>query len=353
MRFEMKMPDLATTESEIRIVQWRIEPGEQVARGQALVEVETDKATMDVESAVGGVLRETRCDPGTSVSVGDVIAVLEVEAAVAGTASEKTPRQELSTKAPAAAAVEASPPAARAPGGMFARNRAATDGRAAPDDACRLSVAQRTSARRLQQSKQTIPHFYLQTSADASGIVTRRAAAAPAPPAWDAFFVLALARAIGRFPRFACRWEGEQLVPASTDAIGVAVDHEGDLFVLPVEAAASKTVDQISDEIRQGLNLLGGGDSDVRRIRPALMTVTNLGVCDVESFIPIINPPETAILGVGKVLPAAVVRDGQMVVEHRCRLTLSVDHRVASGRAAGEFLGRIVRELEALGGEAA
>ena len=83
------------------------------------------------------------------------------------------------------------------------------------------------------------------------------------------------------------------------------------------------------------------------------MTITNLGMCNVESFIPIINPPEAAILGVGKVMPVPVVHDDDRVgVQQRCTLTLSVDHRVASGRYAGEFLGEIVRILENFEGDA-
>ena len=79
------------------------------------------------------------------------------------------------------------------------------------------------------------------------------------------------------------------------------------------------------------------------------MTVTNLGVCNVESFIPIINPPEAAILGIGRAMPTPVAQaDGQIAVELRCTLTLSVDHRVASGKYAGDFLGTIIKELEAM-----
>jgi len=103
----------------------------------------------------------------------------------------------------------------------------------------------------------------------------------------------------------------------------------------------------VSDEIRQNVEHLRQGDPDAKRIRPALLTVTNLGVCNVEGFIPIINPPEPAILGVGRVAPTPVVQpDGRIGVEHRCTLTLCVDHRVANGRYAGEFLGAIVKELE-------
>ena len=227
---------------------------------------------------------------------------------------------------------------------MFARNRAAAAPAAAAGTP--LSTPHRVMARRMQESKQTIPHFYLQTSANASAMVARRAAE-PAKLAWDAFFVRAVARALGRFDRFRCRSDGQRLTPAETDAVGVAVDHEGELFVIPIASPAAKTIEQISAEIRQGVDRLRGGDPDARRIRPALMTVTNLGVSNVESFTAIINPPEAAILGVGRVKPTPVARpDGSVGVEPRCTLTLSVDHRVASGKYAGDFLAAIVAEIE-------
>jgi pyruvate dehydrogenase E2 component (dihydrolipoamide acetyltransferase) len=239
---------------------------------------------------------------------------------------------------------------------MFARNRAAAAGAttppatAAPASTAKsipLSVAQRTAAKRLQESKQAIPHFYLQARFNAEGIMARRLAAEPTRLAWDAFFVLAVARALAGFERFRCRFDGERLVMADHDGVGVAIDQAGELYVIPVADPASKTVEQISGEIRGNVERLRGGDPEMRMIRPALMTVTNLGVCDVESFVPIINPPEAAILGVGKVALEPVVReDGSVGVAHRCTLTLCVDHRIASGRYAGDFLGAIVKELE-------
>jgi pyruvate dehydrogenase E2 component (dihydrolipoamide acetyltransferase) len=79
------------------------------------------------------------------------------------------------------------------------------------------------------------------------------------------------------------------------------------------------------------------------------LTVTNLGVVPIESFIPVINPPETAILGVGRTMPTPVVQDdGQIGIQHRCVLTLSVDHRIVNGKYAGEFLAAIVKELESI-----
>ena len=156
MRLEIKMPDAATTESEIRIVRWIVQPGQSVARGELLLEVETDKATMEVESVASGVLREVRSQVGESVAVGDVIAVLEVAGESQPSVSSK-PAPVTAAKAGATASPVMVGPAtgpASGPVGMFARNRAAAAVVAAPAAACGtpLSVAQRVAARRLQES---------------------------------------------------------------------------------------------------------------------------------------------------------------------------------------------------------
>jgi pyruvate dehydrogenase E2 component (dihydrolipoamide acetyltransferase) len=350
MRFEMKMPDLATTESDIRIVRWIVEPGQKVRRGQPLLEVETDKAAMEVESVASGVLHEVLGQPNDAVAVGQVIAVLEIED-VAPAAPSEAPK----VAAPAAVSATAAQ-SARLPGGaggMFARNRAAAasapDLAAAPRAEIPLSVAQRVAAKRLAESKQTTPHFYLQASVSAAAMIARRKAAEPVKLAWDAFFVLAAARALARFERFGCRFDGERLAPIEADAIGVAVDHDNELYVIPIASPAGKTVERISEELRRDVERLRSGDPELRQIRPALLTITNLGVCPIESFIPIINPPEAAILGVGRIAPTPVaLDDGRIGVEPRCTLTLSVDHRIASGKYAGDFLGAIVKELESM-----
>ena len=167
--------------------------------------------------------------------------------------------------------------------------------------------------------------------------------------AWDAFIVSAVAKAMVKCDRFRYRFDGEQLSPLATDAIGVAVDHENELYVIAVPLPASKTIEELSREIRSAAERVRTGDAETRRLHPTLLTVTNLGVCQIESFLPIINPPEAAVLGVGRVMPVpAVQEDGGIGVEQRCMLSLSVDHRIVSGKYAGDFLAAIVQELEAM-----
>jgi pyruvate dehydrogenase E2 component (dihydrolipoamide acetyltransferase) len=357
MHIDLKMPDLATTDAEIKVTRWLVEVGQAVAQGQPLLEVETDKAAMEVEAYVAGTLSEILAPPGESVEVGQVIARLAVPAAAA-------------TPAALAAGVTAVPPApppalaAPAPtapkGGMFARNRhaAAATGVAdrtappatvpPPPSGFPLSVAARTAARRLQESKQTIPHFYLQMTAAAEPMLARRAAALPQKLSWDAFFVYALAQALITFPKLGYRWDDGQLLLPEGDSIGVAVDLDDDLFVVAVPEATAKTPEQISATLQTTVAALRRRDPEARRLTHNRMTVTNLGMAGVDAFTAIINPPEAAILAVGKVGPAVVAEAGQAVVRQRVTLTLSVDHRVASGRYAAAFLKRVVDCLESL-----
>lgn len=365
MMHELKMPDLATTGGAVKILRWLVKPGDAVTRGQFLLEVETDKAAMEVEGTANGVFKEIVVPEGEAVDAGTVIA--QIETSGDGVAAKAIPAA-APVPSPAVAAAAPAPVVPKKTGGMFARNRAAAAAApevappspeaaprppaatfAAPGNLPKVSIARKTAARRLQQSKQTIPHFYLQTSVNAEPMIARRKAALPHKLAWDAFFVKAVSGAIARFDLMACRWEDEQLVPQGTDTIGVAADIGGDLFVVPVESPGSKSAEDISRDIRERVDALRSGDPQARVMKPGVMTVTNLGSCNVETFTAIVNPPESAILAIGKIRPVVIaVSDTAFAIQHRANLTLSVDHRVANGKYAADFLGAIVEELENL-----
>jgi pyruvate dehydrogenase E2 component (dihydrolipoamide acetyltransferase) len=360
--FSITMPDLAATESEITVLAWRVGVGESVQRGQTLLEVETDKATMEVEAVVSGVLKEVLAQPDDRVEVGQVIAVVETDDRTPSMKSVSEDAAQLAAGDAAATETPTEPPATAAKparSGLFARNRAKrTDGAKLPerseecrgesDPVLRVSPAHRRAAERLQHSQQTVPHFYLQTSTSAENLVARRSARSGMKTAWDAFFVYAAARALERHDRMAYRYEDGRLVRQPSDAIGVAVDVDGDLFVVPIADPGSQTPEHISGRLHELVDRLRAGDPDVRRIQPAWMTVSNLGVCGVESFAAIVNPPESAVLAVGRVAPAPVVRENEVVIEHRVNLTLAIDHRIVNGRYAAGFLNAIVQELETL-----
>lgn len=372
MLHELKMPDLATTGGAVKILRWLAQPGASVSRGENILEVETDKAAMDVESTATGTLKEIIVQEGASVDAGTVIAMIQSGEGAGVPTDLKTPAQE-PNQSPKSQ--DCSPPAASAKPakGLFSRNRAAAAAKeeplghaknaslaaaapipskpsfAAPGTLHVVSIARKTAARRLQQSKQTIPHFYLQTSANAEPMMARRNAALPHKLAWDAFFVKAIHNAIARFDLMACRWEDDQLMPQGTDTIGVAADIHGDLFVVPVESPAVKSIEDISRDIRARVSALRSGDPLARIMKSGVMTVTNLGASNIETFTAIINPPESAILAVGKIRPVVIaVSETAFAIQHRVNLTLSIDHRVANGKYAADFLGAIVDGIENL-----
>ena len=197
----------------------------------------------------------------------------------------------------------------------------------------------------MQQSKQTIPHFYLQTSANADPISARRQASGE-KLAWDAFIVQAAGKALREFDRMCCQIEGDHLVQVENRSVGVAVSLDQALFVLPVSDPANKSLEEISQDIRDSVEKLRAGDKDIRKLQPACLTVSNLGAANVEAFTAIINPPESSILAVGKIEPRPVVANDQIVIQNRVTLVLSIDHRLVNGRYAADFLSKIVLELE-------
>lgn len=345
MKHEMKMPDLATTGSVIRITRWLKQSGQAVKRGDILLDVETDKSAMEVESTVTGTLLEIRMPEDTEVTGGDVIAVFEVEGASPAPAQPSAapvpePKTEPVPPRPAAAA----PPTATS--GMFARNRAAAQPAASAAREIVLSPAHRTAARRLQESKQTVPHFYLQLSVNATSLVARRETAAEPKPVWDAFFVQAVARVLPRFDRLACRFEEGRLVPQPSANIGVAADIDGDLFIASVNSPSTQSLTQISQQIRLAVDGLRAGNPGLMRITSGAFTISNLGSTGVDSFTAIINPPEAAILAIGAIKPVATCVEGKFVAQPRVILTLSVDHRVVNGKYAANFLAALAKEIE-------
>jgi pyruvate dehydrogenase E2 component (dihydrolipoamide acetyltransferase) len=335
------MPDLATADSEVTIVRWLVEPGQPVQRGQPLLEVETDKATMDVEAIASGTLKAIHAQAGERVTVRQLIAIIEdnTEDVVSSipTQAETMP----TVSFPVQTTPIVVPQAGRV--SLFVRNKAARES----EQAIPLTAIQRNAAPRLQESKQTIPHFYLNTSANAERIVMLRRQTAPARIFWDAFFVQATARALKVFDRMKYRFEGDRLVRNSSDAIGVAADVDDVLYVVPVERPLSLTIEQISEQIASRVERIRRGDASAKKLENTCITISNLGAQGIESFQAIINPPEAAILALGRIAPTVVaLSDNQLVVQKRVSMSLSVDHRIVNGKYAARFLSRIVQEIE-------
>jgi len=364
MKVEMTIPDLSTTGTTIKVTNWLVEIGQSVKRGQPLLEVETDKATMEVEAYITGILSDIIAKPGDEVEVGQAIALIETQDEglnVMKPAADAVPQAAAQVSGPKGTQKSAFPGESKS-AGMFARNRQkaaqgvgeiqpptksnGTEQGVPSAPALLMSIAQRVVAQRMLESKQTIPHFYLQSSANAGPMAASRNSTAGEKPVWDAFFVYATGKALQRYDRLCASFLNGKLIPQQVEAVSVAVDLDGDLYVIPITSPASKLPEQISEEIRAGVQRLQKGDPEAKLIHPSNLTITNLGATGVEIFTAVINPPEAAILAIGKISPVVVAVDGQVTIQQRVSITLSVDHRVVNGRYAADFLQAIVAELE-------
>jgi pyruvate dehydrogenase E2 component (dihydrolipoamide acetyltransferase) len=349
MKIEIKIPDLGTTSDEMIIIDWLVSVGQTIERGQPILEVETDKSVMGIESTADGILEEIYSKVDDTVTTGQIVAIIEANVTAPVTNIQVDPLGPKTESKAVPVPRVANPYESSDRKSFFARNRKAKASRSqVTGEAIRLTTKQRAAARRLQQSKLTVPHFYLHKSMNAEPMINRRKSSANTKMAFDAFFIYAASRAIKQFSRMACFFKDNQLLPQTSDAIGLAVDLDDDLFVIPIHGGDGKAPELISDEIRNSVNRIRKGDASASRLQPGVMTITNLGMAKVDGVTSIINPPESCILGIGQIKPKVVVVNGEIITQKRVQLSLSVDHRIANGRYAANFFNAIINELEAL-----
>jgi pyruvate dehydrogenase E2 component (dihydrolipoamide acetyltransferase) len=195
------------------------------------------------------------------------------------------------------------------------------------------------------------PPFALQRDVDATAAQALRrdlAAAAPedARPSLNDLIVRAVALAAAERPDAISRFDGDALVAPAGVHVGVAVSVPGGLLVPVVRDAAAKSVGQIAAEVRDLARRAREGGITAAELEGSVISVSNLGMFGVDRFTAVINPPEAAILAVGRAKPAPVVVDGQVAVREVMTLTLTADHRVLYGAEAATFLGRIAELIE-------
>jgi pyruvate dehydrogenase E2 component (dihydrolipoamide acetyltransferase) len=391
------LPKLGLTMDEGRLVAWLKKEGDHVDAGEALFEVETDKATMEVESPVAGYVRRLLAAGGDDIPVTAVIALISTTAdePIAGepigittpdAAAAPTPEPER-PQAPAAATLpsEAAPdrvvasPAARKRaaelGVDLALVRAARGGRISIEDVeaagavggaadpgkttaapagepsaaviasarAPLSRMRRVIAERMTRSFRDVPQFSVSRDVD---MTLAAAAKAAAGVSYADVLIEAVARTLAEHPRLAMRYDPEGLVGADGIHVGIAVALEDGLLVPVLRDADSKDLAAIS---RERLALQDGaraGKLAADALTGAVFTISNLGQHGVDRFTAIVNPPEAAILAVGRVRDAVIARDGAAVIAPVVTLTLSVDHRVADGAHAAAFLADLAGRLE-------
>ena len=223
---------------------------------------------------------------------------------------------------------------------------------AAGDVNRKLSRMRQTIARRLTESKQTVPHIYLTSDIDmleAKALIAQLKAVEvegrPRPTLTD-LIVKACALALGKYPDVRSQFTGDSTrTPGSID-IGIAVSIPDGLIVPVIRNLESKTLHGVAAATRPLVERARAGKLTPDEYSGGGFTISNLGMYDVESFCAIINPPESAILAVASILDQVVAVDGQVAVRPRMKVTLSADHRVVDGVLAAQFLQEVKRLLQ-------
>jgi pyruvate dehydrogenase E2 component (dihydrolipoamide acetyltransferase) len=332
MIVDVVLPKSGMAMQDATIVSWLLQVGDTVTKGEELVEIETEKVATQVEAQASGVLVEICCQPGDVVEVGAVLARIRVAEAGEEVASPPAFAPEEGSTEPARAVVAEAAYAPRPPlGSSFPMGR-----------------MRRTVARRMMDSLANTAQLTLSSVADASATVARREAVAAEQGriTYTDILVYLVSRLIERFPMFNARLDQEQIIIPETVNIGVAVALPEGLIVPTVKQANKLTLMEISREVRRLAEAAREGTLSEVDISGGTFTVTNLGMYGIEHFTPILNFPEVAILGVGRIVDRPVASGGQLQIRPMMGLSLTIDHRVIDGAPGAEFLQALVAVLE-------
>lgn len=400
----IRMPKMSDTMTEGVIVSWLKNVGDSIKPGDILAEVETDKATMELENYIKGTLLHIGIPAGGSVPVDALIAIVgqagedisallnapSGAAAAPSASAETTSTSEVSSSTPASnpapvasdSRVKASPLAksiAKEKGIDLSTIQGSGDnGRIVKKDLenisaqanstltaktislpqitsqesfeeVTLSQMRKTIARRLSESKHTAPHFYLTMSIRMDKAMAARKAmneVSEVKISMNDIIIKAVALSLRKNPHVNASWLGDKIRYNHHINIGVAVAIEDGLIVPVVKFADNKSISHISAEVKQLADKAKNKKLQPSEFEGNTFTISNLGMYGIDEFTAIINPPDACILAVGAAKETAVVENGQIQVGNVMKVTLSCDHRVVDGAVGSAFLQTLKDLLE-------
>jgi pyruvate dehydrogenase E2 component (dihydrolipoamide acetyltransferase) len=388
MPISVVMPALEMAQESGKLISWLKEEGEAVSKGEPLLEIETDKAVMEIESPADGFLAGVKVGPGAEVPVGRTIAwivrsgeappaeevVAESARTTTSSANLASSRQISSTGQPSIKSVRISPKAKRlatergvnladvrgsGPGGEIL----ASDVLAAAESKIdvptvsseRLSVISRLMAERTTESWTTVPHFFLTRDVDATPLIETRQKLVPeiegthgVKLTYSDLLVALVARVLAKHPMMNASWTGKGIRENAEINIGLAVAVE-DGVVAPVVRNADKTsLGEIAAQRRDRTERARSNKLRPTDLAGGTFTISNLGMFGVDAFTAIIIPPQAAILAVGAIADRVVAVDGRPTVRPMMTLTLSSDHRVVDGVRSAEFISNLAQAITLL-----
>jgi pyruvate dehydrogenase E2 component (dihydrolipoamide acetyltransferase) len=396
MAISVVMPALEMAQENGKLLAWRKKEGDRVTKGEPLLEIETDKAVVEIEAPGDGILAGITANAGAVIPVGETIAWLV-------TPGEKPPAKSVARAAPAARAVSASaaqasssaPAAARQIGAVapqispkarrlakelgveigqirgtgpdgvittedvqaFADAKGRASATPAPTTVETLSAVARLMAERTTQSWTSVPHFFLVRDVDAGELLgAQKKLSAETAKAQDAatvtvtdLLIALVARVVAKHPRMNSSWTGEGIRANPDVNISVAMAVKDGVVSAVIHKANTLRLSEISAQRRELTERARAGRLRPTDIAGGTFTISNLGMYKVDAFTAIIAPPQTAILAVGSISERVVPVDGKPGIRPMMTMTLSSDHRVVDGARAAEFLSDLadaIREPE-------
>jgi len=369
MAVKVIMPKLGMAMTEGTVVKWLKPDGARVEKGERIAVVMSKKITYEVEAPASGILRHAAAEKevkavgeviGYIAEPGEVIPELEKVPAAPPVAEVPAPPAKEILATPAAKrlakehGIDLSQITGTGPGGRITEKdvMAFIEARKAPPPPPRPPAKvipfigmRQAIAERMTQSLQTMAQVTITTEIDATELVRmREQLKGEFELTYTDMVVKAAAMALKKHPLLNSTLIGEEIHLLDEIHIGVAVALEGGLIVPVVRNADKKSLKEIAAETRRLAEGARAGTLTVDEVTGSTFTVTNLGMYGVDTFTPIINPPEVAILGVGRIVEKPACYQGQIVPRAMMCLSLTFDHRIVDGAPAAEFL-RTVKEL--------
>jgi pyruvate dehydrogenase E2 component (dihydrolipoamide acetyltransferase) len=380
---EFVMPALGADMSAGTLVEWRKSPGDTIERGEIIADVHTDKADIEVEVFTSGVVDELLVEPGQKVPVGTPLAIIREDGEAPAPAHEEREKAARILASPSAksladelgvdlATVQGSGPKGRiqrrdveaAFRGAAPPAPAPAPPPAAPAETAPVGEAgdaqaamRRAIAAAMARSKREIPHFYLSESIDLSTAVAWLGHENLTRSVQDrllqgVLLLKAVALALREVPELNATWQAGSLVQSDSIHVGVATFLRGGGLVAPaLHDADKKSLDELMGAFRDLVSRARAGRLRSSEMTDPTITVTSMGERGSESVLPIIFPPQVAIVGFGRVVERPWVSDGQVLVCPVVTATLAADHRVTDGHRAAALLtavNRLLQEPEAL-----
>jgi pyruvate/2-oxoglutarate dehydrogenase complex dihydrolipoamide acyltransferase (E2) component len=333
MATEVKIPVTGYDVTEGNIVEWLKQEGERVEEGEAIVTIETQKATVELPSPCAGVLRKILVERGQPIREGDTIAVVaDPEENIDDLLLTLSPGKSPDTRTQEAAAPE---PEVQAP-------------LSAHEEVIPLTGARKRMADHMLRSKSVAAHGTTFNEADVSNAL-KLVKESNKEINFTALLVKAVANALREFPLMNSSSTPEKIVIKKYYHIGLAVNTEAGLIVPVVKDGDKKNLREISREIHRLTEGTEKGTLAVEDVQGGTFTISNGGRFGSLFFVPIINQPQSAILGAGKIERRPVVVGDDIVIQPMMYIFVSYDHRIIPGAVAQQFLSRVRQEFESFG----